>query len=157
MVLNGPVLLQVNGWNNLLSPNHHESYFLLLGSCLFWENVSRNLGFILGSIICPAWVLQGCNHSSWEGILKCCHCPFRLQVFTHWHCHYYLYLIYCHRNTWVAQSVKHLLLSVQVLIPGFWDWALQPDPCSVESLLLPLPLPHPHAVLSLSLTLLSFK
>lgn len=59
MVLSGPVLLQVNHrWNNLLSPYHPESFLLLPGSCLFWGNVSGNLGFPLGSIICPAWCYE---------------------------------------------------------------------------------------------------
>jgi len=43
------------------------------------------------------------------------------------------------RDAWVAQSVKHLPLA-QVMIPGSWDGALHPAPCSAESLLLPLPL-----------------
>lgn len=70
MVLNGPVLLQVNGWNNLLSSYCPESYFLLLGGCLFWGNVSRNSGFLLRSIICLSCMLWGYNHSSWEEFLN---------------------------------------------------------------------------------------
>ena len=55
------------------------------------------------------------------------------------------------RDTWVAQSVKHLP-SAQVMISGSWDGVPHRAPCSAESLLLSLPLLLPPLVLSLSLS-----
>ena len=56
------------------------------------------------------------------------------------------------RDTWVAQSVKHLP-SAQVMISGSWDGALHQAPCSVGSLILLLPLQLPLFMLPFSLSL----
>ena len=55
------------------------------------------------------------------------------------------------QGAWVVQWVGHLA-SVQVMIPGSWDWAPGQAPCSARSLLLPLPLPLPLLTLSLILS-----
>ena len=49
------------------------------------------------------------------------------------------------RSAWVAQSIKHLLLT-QVMVSGSWDWAPSQVPCSVCFPLSSYPLvPQPHA------------
>jgi len=59
-------------------------------------------------------------------------------------------------GAWVAQMVKHLP-SAQVMIPGSWDQALCPAPCSAGSLLLLLPLPPLLFFFSFSLPLKSIN
>ena len=56
-------------------------------------------------------------------------------------------------GAWVAQLVKYLP-SAQVMIPEFWDVALNQSPCLMGNLLLPLLCPSTRALfLALSLPL----
>ena len=98
---NDPALTQVNAWQGLLTSvpiSRPGTCFLLPGG---WPVPGGNLSdFLSGSALCPAWMLSGRDHScSWDRIFQRCHSPFRPQVFPGWHCHHYLCLIQCQRNT----------------------------------------------------------